>query len=287
MTAEYMNAGAAGVIACWATWCVLSARVRDGVIGKALYAVVAISGYAVLARSERFVLTPNAASITLHVALALAGLRHMFMATCWPAVMRLQPRPPCAGIFLPGDAMQITEAQLQRIMPLAGSRAAAYVGPLNVAITCYGINTLQRVSAFLAQVGHESGQLQYVRELGSDTYLARYDTGPLAQRLGNTPDADGDGQTYRGRGLIQVTGHANYLACSLALFGDRRLLDAPDLLEQPHWAALSAGWYWSARRLNRLADVGDLEAVTRTINGGLAGLAERRALYDQALKVLA
>lgn len=183
--------------------------------------------------------------------------------------------------------MQITEEQLRQIMPLAGSRARAYIGSLNSTIAYYGINTAQRVSAFLAQVGHESGQLKYPRELGSDAYLSKYDTGPLAKRLGNTPEKDGDGQKYRGRGLIQITGRANYLACSLALFGDQRLLTEPELLEQPHWAAMSAGWYWSTHRLNELADAGDFKAITRKINGGLNGQDERQALYDSAQQVLA
>jgi putative chitinase len=81
------------------------------------------------------------------------------------------------------------------------------------------INTPKRQAAFLAQVGHESGQLQYVRELGGEQYLSKYDTGNLAAKLGNTPELDGDGQRYRGRGPIQITGHSNYLRCSLALFG--------------------------------------------------------------------
>lgn len=88
MTFEYVNAIAAGIIAIWATWCALSGKVRDGVIGKILYAVIAISGYAILARSERLFFTPNAAGVTLMVALALAGLRHMFMVTYWPRVKR-------------------------------------------------------------------------------------------------------------------------------------------------------------------------------------------------------
>ncbi|MBD1555279.1 glycoside hydrolase family 19 protein, partial [Pseudomonas typographi] len=98
---------------------------------------------------------------------------------------------------------------------------------------------------------------------------------------------DGDGQMYRGRGLIQITGRSNYLACSLALFRDDRLLNQPQLLEQPIWAAMSAGWYWSTHRLNELADAGDFEAITRRINGGLNGQDDRLALYDQSLKVLA
>lgn len=88
MTYEYLNAYAAGLIAFWATWCVLSGRVQDGVIGKLLYAVIAISGYAILARSDRFFFTPNSAGVTMHVALALAGLRHMLMVMYWPRVKR-------------------------------------------------------------------------------------------------------------------------------------------------------------------------------------------------------
>ena len=133
--------------------------------------------------------------------------------------------------------MQITEQQLRQIMPLARGRAAVFLPYLNAAMTRRQINTPRRAAAFLAQIGHESGQLLYVRELASG---AAYDTGTLAARLGNTPAADGDGQRYRGRGLIQVTGRSNYRSCSLALFGDERLLQRPELLEQPEWAAESA-----------------------------------------------
>lgn len=88
MMLEYVNALAAGMIAFWATWCALSGKVRDGVLGKILYAVIALSGYAILARSDRLFFTPNSAGVTMHVALALAGLRHIFMLTYWPKVKR-------------------------------------------------------------------------------------------------------------------------------------------------------------------------------------------------------
>jgi len=148
------------------------------------------------------------------------------------------------------------------------------------------INTPQRQAIFLAQVGHESGELNYVRELGSERYLSKYDTGTLAKKLGNTPAADGDGQRYRGRGLIQVTGHDNYLRCSLALFGDERLLRTPELLELPQWAAESAAWFWSVNGVNTLADQNELNAITRRINGGLNGLLDRLELWERARAVL-
>lgn len=183
--------------------------------------------------------------------------------------------------------MSITTQQLLRILPSAGSKAGVFASALNLAMDRFQINTTLRMAAFIAQVGHESGQFRYVRELGGDQYLSKYDTGPLAKRLGNTPEADGDGQKYRGRGLIQITGHDNYLACSKALFGDDRLLRTPELLEQAEWACKSAAWFWNSRNLNALADVGDMNGITRRINGGMNGLAERLEFYDRAKKVLA
>ena len=182
--------------------------------------------------------------------------------------------------------MQITENNLIDIMPNARSQAGVFVSVLNTAMARHRIDTPKRIAAFLAQVGHESGQLRYVRELGNNQYLSKYDTGNLAAKLGNTPEADGDGQRYRGRGLIQVTGHSNYLRCSLALFGDERLLRTPELLEQPQWAAESAAWFWWVRELNALADRGEFEAITRKINGGLNGLADRLQLWTRARAVL-
>jgi putative chitinase len=183
--------------------------------------------------------------------------------------------------------MPITSKQLLQILPNAGKQAGVFASALSLAMDKYQINTPKRMAAFVAQVGHESGQFRYVKELGGDQYLSKYDTGTLAKRLGNTPEADGDGQKYRGRGLIQITGRDNYLACSKALFGDNRLLSTPELLEQAEWACKSAAWFWNSRSLNALADAGDFVGVTRRINGGTNGLAERQEFYARALKVLA
>src|SRR5476649_1899852 len=182
--------------------------------------------------------------------------------------------------------MPLTSAQLQQILPNARSQAGVFISALNTAMNHRNINTPKRIAAFLAQVGHESGQLQYVRELGNNQYLSKYDTGTLALRLGNTPEADGDGQKYRGRGLIQITGRRNYLACSQALFGDDRLLGQPQLLEQPQWACESAAWFGQSNGLNELADKDQFTTITRRINGGLNGLEDRLQVWARAKAVL-
>jgi len=182
--------------------------------------------------------------------------------------------------------MSLNPTQLQQIFPNARTQAGVFVSALNSAMTHRHINTPKRIAAFLAQIGHESGQLQFLRELGSDQYLRRYDSGPLAVRLGNSPEPDGDGQRFRGRGLIQITGRDNYRACSLALFGDERLLASPELLEQPRWAAESAAWFWEQNGLNELADRDQFNRITRRINGGLNGLQDRLQLWARARAVL-
>ena len=177
--------------------------------------------------------------------------------------------------------MNLTLDQLRMIMPYAGKRAEAFLDPLNRAMTEFSIDTPMQQAAFLAQVAHESGSLRYVRELASGE---AYDTGRLAARLGNTPEDDGDGERYRGRGLIQITGTDNYRACSVGLFGDsQHLLDHPELLEQPELAARSAAWFWQSRGLN---DETDFLQITRKINGGTNGLQDRLAYYDRAKGVL-
>ena len=181
--------------------------------------------------------------------------------------------------------MSITTQQLLQILPNAGQSAGVFVSALNTAMNHYQIVGLKRVAAFIAQVGHESGQFRYVRELGNNQYLSKYDTGSLAKRLGNTPEADGDGQKYRGRGLIQITGRANYVECGEALGLD--LINHPELLEKPQHASMSAAWFCATRGLNTLADAGKFDTITRRINGGQNGAADRQALYARALKVLA
>ena len=201
--------------------------------------------------------------------------------------------------------MPITTQQLLQILPNAGRQAGVFVPVLNTAMGKYGIVTRLRIAAFIAQVGHESGQLtrlvenlNYSAEGLMKTWPSRFDLVRAtaaarkpeqianivyAGRMGNTEP--GDGWKYRGRGLFQVTGKANYAACGDALGLD--LLSKPELLELPQHAAMSAAWFWSMKDLNTLADKGDFVKITRRINGGLNGQADRQGLYDKALKVLA
>jgi putative chitinase len=177
----------------------------------------------------------------------------------------------------------LTVAELLGVMPLARKKAPVFITPLNLAMDEWEINNRLRQAAFMAQIAHETASLVFLRELASG---AAYDTGRLAERLGNTPEADGDGQKYKGRGPIQITGHDNYLKCSMALYGDNRLLSTPELLEQPLDGCRAAGWFWSTHGLNELADVSNFLRITKVINGGTNGLEERERFYAEALKVL-
>lgn len=169
-------------------------------------------------------------------------------------------------------------------IPLA--RAQKWAEPLTAAMEDAAINTRLRQASFLAQIGHETLSLVYVKELGNSSYFAKYDKGtPIGIKLGNTQQ--GDGPKFPGRGLIQVTGRANYSACSMALFGDARLLDHPEILEDPQWAAMSAAWFWKKNNLNNLADIPSrFTDLTRRINGGTNGLEDRQSRYKAALSVL-
>lgn len=175
----------------------------------------------------------------------------------------------------------ITRDQLLAIMPTARQRADQWLAPLNGAMAEFQINTPLRQAAFLSQVAHESGELRYVRELASG---AAYDTGRLAARLGNTPEADGDGQRYKGRGPIQLTGRRNYLLAGFALGLD--LLAQPELVEKPDVGARTSAWFWWNNGLNELADRRDFRTITRRINGGFNHYEQRLDYYERAQRAL-
>lgn len=159
---------------------------------------------------------------------------------------------------------------------------------LGTAMEVFEINTNARRAAFLAQVGHESGGLKWINEIwGPTPAQARYEG---REDLGNTED--GDGFKYRGRGWIQVTGRANYRRAYERLklrFGD----DVPDFEADPdkvatsRWAAMTAAGFWFNAGCNAFADQGRFERITRAINGGLNGQADRLARWDEAKEILA
>ena len=103
-----------------------------------------------------------------------------------------------------------------------------------------------------------------------------------AGRMGNTEYEDG--WKYHGRGLIQLTGKDNYAFCGSAIKQD--LLTNPGLLIQPEYATMSAGWFWNKKGLNALADAKDYPEMTKRINGGLLGLADRIAKINNAIQIL-
>lgn len=178
--------------------------------------------------------------------------------------------------------MFVTREHLQQIMPNAKNRIDTFLPYINEAIVSFGMN-ITAFRMFIAQLAVESGEFKYTKELASG---AAYDTGRLARALGNTPEADGDGQFYKGRGLIQITGHDNYAACGKALGLD--LLRHPELLEQPEWAVKSAFWYYASRHLEKYTyepTLDNFKAMTKAINGGYNGLQERIKYWERAKKV--
>jgi predicted chitinase len=178
--------------------------------------------------------------------------------------------------WTPG-AGDVTPQQLQAVVPtLSGSKAAEVAPHLNRAMAEAGIDSPARKAAFLAQVAHESGGFKYNEELASGrAYEGRRD-------LGNTQP--GDGARFKGRGYIQLTGRANYAAAGKALGLD--LVNQPELAARPENAARVAAWYWNSRGLNALADRGDFDGITRRINGGFNGKADRDQYHARAQRVL-
>ncbi|PYY88808.1 glycoside hydrolase family 19 protein [Pseudomonas sp. TKO26] len=180
---------------------------------------------------------------------------------------------------------------------------------LNAAMARFKIDSPVRMAAFIAHIGHESGQLtrmvenlNYSAERLQAVWPNRFDAVLAAQvarkpeliadivyagRMGNT--LPGDGWKYRGRGLIQLTGANNYRAAGAALGLD--LVNHPELVEQPETAALVAGWFWQSNGLNELADAMRFQDIGSIINTGRAGrvphgASERKALYDLIVRVL-
>lgn len=174
----------------------------------------------------------------------------------------------------------MTPSQLQSVTACSFSLAELFAEPLTQSMERWQINTPQRQAAFLAQIAHESGRLKFLREKwGPSEAQQRYET---RYDLGN--NQPGDGYKFRGRGLIQITGRTNYRRCGAAL--KLPLEDRPELLEVPIHAAMSAGWFWTQHGCNILADSGEFENITKVINGGLNGYADRLALWDKAKQAM-
>ena len=164
-------------------------------------------------------------------------------------------------------------------------RITLFIDPINKTLDHYEINTPLRAAAFLAQIAHESGSLNYVQEIASGaSYNYRVDLGNTTNEAINAAHPFPPGRFYKGRGLIQITGFYNYKACGEALGVD--LVHYPAMLEAPDLATKSAGWFWDKKHLNDYADVHDMFAITKRINGGTNGLKKRMAFYDRALHIL-
>ena len=181
----------------------------------------------------------------------------------------------------------ITAQQLKKVMPNALSRNVdMYLPYLNEFMPKFGIQGKLRICHFIAQVAHESGEFRYSQEIASGK---AYDTGKLAVALGNTPEADGDGQKYKGRGLIQLTGTTNYRRFNEYLqknFGNKAdVLKNPEIVSTPEYAVLTACWFFATNGCLALADKDDIKAVTKRVNGGLNGFDKRKEFYERAKEV--
>lgn len=196
---------------------------------------------------------------------------------------------------------------------------AKYASPLRLAMMRYNIDNPNRIRAFLAQIGHESGQLSAVVEnlnysakglratfgkyFKTDAEAEKYARKPeeianivYANRLGNGDTKSGDGWRYRGRGLIQITGKSNYNEASKKMYAlplGVDFVDEPELLATPDYAAQSAAWWWENAGLNAVADglggANDTEVfkqITKRINSGYNGLDDRLAIYERAKTVI-
>jgi putative chitinase len=203
----------------------------------------------------------------------------------------------------------ITLELLKQICPKTKSTVLAkYIEPLNLVGEHYGLfENPKRMAAFLAQIAHESGgfnttkeNLNYSAQGLRKTWPKRFPTMAIANqyarnaekiankvyadRMGNNAESSGDGFKYRGRGLIQLTGKDNYRKFAKAI--NKSMDEIVSYLETPEGAVSSAGWFWDINKLNIYADKNDFVGLTRRINGGTNGLADRKHHYDIALQAL-
>lgn len=183
-----------------------------------------------------------------------------------------------------------------------------YVEPLNTVAEYYDMTVNPaRLAGFLAQIAHESGGFNFIKEnlnysakgllatfkkyFPTEALAKQYERKPekianrvYANRMSNGPEESGDGYRFCGRGLIQLTGRANYTKFSADL--DMSLEETIEYLETPNGAVASAGWFWDNNKLNQYCDSGDFITLTKRINGGTIGLEDRKHHYELALHYL-
>jgi predicted chitinase len=171
----------------------------------------------------------------------------------------------------------LEKSALLAVMPhIPPAKVDVYHKNLAEAMSIGGITTAKRAASFLAQLAHESGELRYMEEIADGSaYEGRRDLGNIYQ---------GDGKRFKGRGPIMLSGRSNYKNAGLAL--------GIDLENHPEWAALPeyafkiAVWFWNSKNLNAKADVYDFNGITKAVNGGYNGKAQRDAYYVHALYCL-
>lgn len=181
--------------------------------------------------------------------------------------------------------INVIEAVVRRPLDAAArSNAQSVIVALNQYGERYGLLPQHRLAQFLAQVMHESGEFRYDREVwGPTPAQERYED---RADLGHSKAVDGEAFMFRGRGSIQITGRANTKAfrdwCRKTIGGNVPDFERnPDAMLTDPWEGLGPIWYWDSRNLNRYADTGDIEMITRRVNGGLNGYTDRLALYDR------